>query len=329
MRPGAMFAGLSPSDAVVRAVDGGVVGQVASGVEGELSGIPVLVSTSPLQLNPAGDRGAVVLAQEIRALKAAEAELRAARDAEAGARRDAEAANRSKSAFLANMSHELRTPLNAIIGYAELLGEDLQDAGDEEVVADLSRVEQSARYLLRLIDDILDLSKVDAGRLEVRVEDVPVARVLGELAPTGEALCRRQGNRFQLEPGAGEHLVRADPIRLRQILLNLVSNAAKFTNNGSVVVRVVTEPERVGVEVSDTGIGMDADQLAGLFGRFNQVHRTDHARYGGTGLGLALSRDLARLMGGDLHARSEQGVGSAFTVWLSAVDQRGSSSTMS
>jgi len=228
------------------------------------------------------------------------------------ARKVAEAASEAKDSFLSNMSHELRTPLNAIIGYAELLSE------EEELVhalPDLQRIETSGRYLLTLVNDLLDLSKAAAGRLEVHATDVDLEGVLEELRPMAAALVAQRQNQLEID-AESEVVIRGDPVRVRQILLNLTSNAAKFTEQGKVGIRVLPQNNRVSIEISDTGIGMDTEQQAQLFQPFVQVHQSDHARYGGTGLGLSLSRELARLMGGDITVSSAPGEGSVFRLTL-------------
>jgi len=266
-----------------------------------------LLSLASIQLNRAGDLGVAVVAHDIGQLKAYEAALEEARD-------DALEANRSKSDFLASMSHELRTPLNVIIGYSQMLEE---DSDDEEVRSDLSRIEQSGRYLLGLINDILDLSKVEAGRLEARPEAMDVADVIGDLQTSLEQLAAKQCNQLDVQLD-GSTKAYADPTRVRQVVLNLVSNAAKFCEDGAITVTVRNGGgQRLWIDVADTGIGMNDAQAARLFGRFNQVHEVDHAKYGGTGIGLSLSRQLCELMGGELTLQhTAPGEGSTFRATL-------------
>jgi signal transduction histidine kinase/CheY-like chemotaxis protein len=240
---------------------------------------------------------------------------------------DAEAANTAKSAFLANMSHELRTPLNAIIGYSEMLIEEAEDEGDTAPVADLQRIRTSGKHLLGLINEVLDLSKIEAGKMELSPEEIDVEGLLAEVAATARPLVEKQRNRFEVEAAEGVETLTADPVRLRQILLNLVSNAAKFTEDGTI--RVAVGPSTIGnrpvvlFRVIDTGIGMTEEQQARLFQPFMQADRNTSVKYGGTGLGLALSRRFCRMMGGDILAESQPGYGSMFMFWLPAIPPDG------
>ena len=227
------------------------------------------------------------------------------------AKRAAERANEAKSMFLANVSHELRTPLTAVIGYTELLREEVP----EEFDPDLERVETAAGYLLALIDDLLDLTRAKAGRMDVRQEPVHLEPILWEVLEVANAQADRGNNAVRVTGGL-DGPVLGDANRIRQVLLNLVSNASKFTHDGLIEIVFEAEGDRARVDVRDTGVGMDAVQLGELFEAFNQVHRTRRAELGGTGLGLALSRQLARAMGGDLTVASEVGVGSTFSLHL-------------
>ena len=233
-----------------------------------------------------------------------------------------EAANQHKSAFLANMSHELRTPLNAVIGIAELLEEDARDLNRDDELEPLSRILRAARHLLRLINDILDLSKIEAGRLDLHLEQVPVAPLLEEIRSTMEPLAARNGNRLIVEQAADAECVHADQLRMRQALLNLGSNANKFTEKGEVRIAVRHEKadgrDWTTFDVSDTGIGMTPEQMERLFQDFVQTHDSSTRKYGGTGLGLAITKRLCRMMGGDVTVRSRSGEGSCFTVRLPA-----------
>lgn len=235
-----------------------------------------------------------------------------------------EEASRHKSEFLATMSHELRTPLNAIIGYSEMLQEDAQAQGAAALVPDLDKIHRAGRQLLELINAVLDLSKIEAGRMELHPETIPVASLLPEIAAVVEPLAARNGNRFEVRLGAGIDAdtdagrIRCDPTKLRQILLNLLGNACKFTRDGVVTlsVRRAGGRDAIEFEVADNGIGIAPERLALLFNDYVQADRDTARRYGGSGLGLALSRRLADLMCGEIDVRSEPGRGSTFTLRL-------------
>jgi adenylate cyclase len=234
------------------------------------------------------------------------------------ARDQAMRAAEAKGQFLANMSHELRTPLNAIIGITEMLREDAEDEGQAELVEPLDRIHRAGNHLLHLINEILDLSKIEAGKLELHVEVVELAAFSQDIAATARPLAEKNDNRLIVDCPANIGGVHSDATRLRQIVLNLLSNACKFTERGEVRLRVDREPDRITIAVGDTGIGMTAEQLGKLFQEFSQADSSTTRRYGGTGLGLAISRRLARLMGGDITVESTPGEGSAFTVHLPA-----------
>jgi signal transduction histidine kinase/DNA-binding response OmpR family regulator len=243
-------------------------------------------------------------------------ELRIARD-------KAEQANRSKSAFLANMSHELRTPLNAIIGYSEMLQEDASDVGAESFIPDLAKINAAGKHLLGLINDVLDLSKIEAGKMDMYLESFDAAKLVDEVAATVYPLLEKNGNRLEVDcaPDAGK--MYADVTKVRQVLLNLLSNASKFTKDGTVTITVrrVATPdrgERLRFDVRDSGIGMTEDQIARLFQAFSQADASTTRKFGGTGLGLAISRHFCRMMGGNITVQSELGKGSTFSVDLPA-----------
>jgi len=230
----------------------------------------------------------------------------------------AEASER-KSQFLASMSHELRTPLNAIIGLTEMMVTNATRFGTEKALEPLRRVNAAGTHLLSLINEILDLSKIEAGKLELNPEPVNLARLIDEVIGTAGQLAEKNQNRLIVEAQENVGALTADSMRLKQILLNLLSNACKFTKEGEVALRVrkVTDGRNwVELAVADSGIGMTAEQQAKLFQDFTQADSLTARRCGGTGLGLAISRKLARMMGGDVTMTSEPGKGSVFTVRL-------------
>jgi signal transduction histidine kinase len=236
------------------------------------------------------------------------------------AKNAAEAASRTKSAFVANMSHELRTPLNAIIGYSEMLQEDAADLGYVQAVPDLEKIQIAGRHLLGLINDILDLSKIEAGKMMLSIEQFDVTTLITDVVGTAQPLVAAHRNQMQLEIASDAGRMRSDSTKLRQVLLNLLSNAAKFTDRGRIVISVAreTREERgwIVIRVKDTGIGMTAEQASRLFEDFMQADTSTTRRYGGTGLGLAISQRFCRMMGGVITAESEPARGSTFIVSL-------------
>ncbi|MCB8965539.1 MAG: response regulator [Ardenticatenaceae bacterium] len=260
---------------------------------------------------------------ELRLQRAMESAQKAQRMAE-DAQQVAEAANQAKSSFLANMSHELRTPLNAIIGYSEMLEEEAEELGELEMVPDLHKIRHAGQHLLEVINDILDLSKIEAGRMNVYVESFVVADLVDSVVATVTPMIEKNGNVLDcVVDNVG--IMHADKTKVRQILFNLLSNAAKFTQGGQVAVQVRREAHmpdsgKAGnwmvFEVSDTGIGMTAEQIHHLFQPFTQADSSTTRRYGGTGLGLTISRHFSQMMGGDIFVKSEVEGGSAFSVYL-------------
>lgn len=232
------------------------------------------------------------------------------------ARDEAADANLAKSKFLANMSHELRTPLNAIIGYSELLAEDAEDEGLDTMIEDLKKINDSGKHLLGLINDILDLSKIEAGKLELFLTDFDVSGVITVLQSVGEPLAAKNGNELVINTPADIGSMHSDETRLRQCLLNLMSNACKFTENGTVSLIsqsvVVNGEDWLSFEISDTGIGMSADQLDKVFAEFTQAEGDTTAKFGGTGLGLSITKQLVEMMNGSISVESEVGKGSTF-----------------
>ena len=227
----------------------------------------------------------------------------------------AQRASLAKSQFLANMSHELRTPLNAIIGYSEMLAEEAEDEGRLKTVGDLTRIRNSGKHLLRLINDILDVSKIEAGRFDLDLQDFDAALLVREVAKVIEPAMQRNGNRLAVRIADGTASMHSDPQRLTQCLLNLLSNAAKFTENGEVELSVGPADNCIDFSVTDAGIGLSDESQARLFQRFEQIE-SGTRRQEGTGLGLSLSQDLARMMGGEISVESEEGRGSTFVLRL-------------
>ncbi len=248
------------------------------------------------------------------------------------ARESAEAANRTKSTFLANMSHELRTPLNAIIGYSEMLTEEAQDSGQEQMVPDLEKINVAGKHLLDLINAILDLSKIEAGKMDLYLETFEIKKMVKDVVSVIQPLVAKNHNTLQVNVADDVGAMRADLTKVRQSLFNLLSNAAKFTERGTITLQVRTEakglrtelegslnpPSSILFTVSDTGIGMTDEQSEKLFQEFTQADASTSRKYGGTGLGLALSRRFCRLMGGDITVASAPGHGSTFTLVLPA-----------
>ena len=228
-------------------------------------------------------------------------------------------ASQHKSQFLANMSHELRTPLNAIIGYSEILQEEVEEVGQDRFTPDLKRIEQSGRHLLGLINDILDLSKIEAGRMDLFLEDIEIAPLLEEVRAIIRPLAEKNGNVLAFRLSEDLSSMRTDRTKLKQSLLNVLSNASKFTENGRLTLvaeRFEADRPMIRFAISDTGIGMSEQQLGRLFQAFSQVDASTTKKYGGTGLGLAITRHFCQLLGGDIEATSRPGEGSTFTITL-------------
>ncbi len=238
------------------------------------------------------------------------------------AKERAEYANQAKSEFLANMSHELRTPLNAIIGYSELLEEEVEDIGKQDAIPDLRKINAAGKQLLGLINDILDLSKIEAGKTQLYVENFEIRHLIEEVVNTVQPIARQKHNILVVNYSPDLGWMDGDLVKIRQILFNLLSNACKFTENGNIWLEAVRRKESSGdvilFWVRDTGIGMTPDQLSRLFRPFHQGDASTARRYGGTGLGLAISYRFCHIMGGDISVESRPGEGSAFTLRLPA-----------
>ncbi len=235
------------------------------------------------------------------------------------ARALAEEANQAKSTFLANMSHELRTPLNAIIGYSEMLIEDMtDDKADSMAVADLGKIKSAGKHLLGLINDVLDLSKIEAGKVELNYERIDILQLIDYVTSTTQPLLAANRNQLVLKVPQDIGFMVSDVTRVRQVLLNIMSNAAKFTHDGTITLEALRQAdamaERLVINVIDTGIGMSAEQIGKLFQPFVQADSATTRKYGGTGLGLVISRKLCRMMGGDVTLQSVPSKGSCFTI---------------
>lgn len=236
------------------------------------------------------------------------------------AKEDAEDASESKSIFLANMSHELRTPLNAIIGYSELILDTASDKHGPQNTKDLKRIASSGHHLLSLINDILDLSKIEAGKMRFNFEETEIVPLIVDIADSFQPILKKNNNTLLVNCEKELGCVVVDPIRLKQIVINLLSNAIKFTEHGSVHIQVSRQMKEnrpwITVQVSDTGIGISEEVLSHLFKPFQQANTVSISKHGGTGLGLAISRRMCREMGGDIQVKSRENQGSTFTIWL-------------
>lgn len=282
----------------------------------DASGAPIDVELRMGPVSMSGEVFVLTLARDIRERRRAEraaavalAELRRARD-------EAVAANRAKDEFLARMSHELRTPMNAIIGYSELILEELAERGQVDLADDVERIHGAGGHLLGLIDDVLDVSSLRVGKVELTRAVIDAPALAEEVVELMQPLAMAHGNVAVVEAGPQTHDLWADRQRIRQVLLNLVSNACKFTRDGIITVRVASGPSGIRLEVEDTGPGIPDDEQEAIFHAFEQSSREPGPTRQGTGLGLYISRQLCVLHGGTLTVRSRPGVGSCFTAWI-------------
>lgn len=312
--------------------------------EGDLSVRAKLKGSDELAtISAAFDRMATLMQSKTEALESSQVDLRNAKEALAEynrtleqkvaqrtaeladsieearqAKAAAEEANKSKSLFLANMSHELRTPLNAIIGYSEMLQEEIEDFGADELIPDLEKIHGAGKHLLNLINDILDLSKVEAGRMDLYLEKFDISKLISDVSSTIHPLIEKRENSLKIDCPSDLGMMYADLTKVRQCLLNLLSNASKFTEKGIVSLRVFEQLEtnKIIFQVSDTGIGMSTSQQAKLFQAFTQADASTTRKYGGTGLGLAISKQFCTIMGGNILVESEPRKGSTFSIHL-------------
>jgi len=276
-------------------------------------GAEAYVIVSRVGLDYRGEKAVIASFVDIHDRVQAEIELRQAKEA-------AESASRVKSSFLANMSHELRTPLNAIIGYSEILLEDATDRGDKASMGDLEKIQGAGKHLLGLINDILDLSKIEAGRMDVYLEHVFLKRLIDEIKTIVEPMMKKNGNRLAIDCPQDIGSLQTDLTKLKQSIINLLSNAAKFTKDGTVTLRLARETRDgapwIKFEVADSGIGMTDEQMGRLFQAFTQADSSTTRNFGGTGLGLTITRHFCAMLGGSIEVKSKPGQGSTFTILL-------------
>ncbi len=270
------------------------------------------------------DKTFIQIFTDVTDLKTREIELERIVNELNAAKEQADGANKAKSQFLANMSHELRTPLNAVIGLTEMLKEDAEDDGNNEYLEPLERIHGASKHLLNLINDVLDLSKIEAGKVELYNESFSLPSLLEEVADTSRTLVEQKNNKLLLNVEPGVTFINADITRTKQIVLNLISNAAKFCENGNISINVKSKKSSkkrlVEIDVKDTGIGMTKEQIDKLFHAFTQADASTTRKYGGTGLGLTIVQNLAKLMGGDVSVTSELGKGTTFKVTIQDIE---------
>lgn len=264
-----------------------------------------------------GQKIVLAMCRDITSRKKAEEELLRLNTQLETARDEAILASRTKSTFLANMSHELRTPLNAVIGYSEFLLEEMEDEGDERYTKELRNIRTAGNHLLSLINDILDLSKIEAGQIDLEVGEFDITEMIVEIQSTVQPLADKNHNRLVVEVAKDVGVMRSDVTKIRQILFNLLSNACKFTKKGTVQIGVSAadgDDSWVRMTIADDGLGMTADELERVFQAFQQADVSTTRRFGGTGLGLTICEQFCHLLGGSIAVESEPGQGTVFTV---------------
>jgi two-component system, sensor histidine kinase len=311
---GSEFSGVSHPAARTLAEGVSISGVVMGVQRGDGSLAWIRINSAPVELPGETQRRAVVSFADITRQKEAETQMRAMVAELETKTNQAESANRAKSEFITSMSHELRTPLNSVIGYSELLLVEAEERGLADCTADIKKILSGGQHLLELINSILDISKIEAGKMEAYVESFDVQATLDEVMVVIRPLADRQANFLAVESSGSAGVMQSDRLKLKQCLFNLLSNACKFTQHGQVALAVRATADRLAFTVTDTGIGMTPEEAARIFDPFEQADASTTRRYGGAGLGLAISYRFAKLLGGSLSVESRMGQGSTFTL---------------